>query len=71
MEIAKRAYQNGDNVMRAINEATGTTKGNSIDSIEISYELQSGSYVKWEEANRKSHNTFCGEIANVIADAQS
>ena len=68
LEIAKHAHQNGENVMRVINEATGAIQGNSIDSIEISYELQSGSYVEWEKANRDSHNVYCREIAHVVAE---
>lgn len=62
----KQAYQNDENCMEYARRAHGFANNLSI-ATEISYDLQSGSYVKYalsEEANTKE---WCSHLASLVA----
>ncbi|HYR58594.1 MAG TPA: methyltransferase domain-containing protein [Chthoniobacteraceae bacterium] len=63
----KKLYAQQVNIMGLFREVSGSTQ-NTTDAILISYDLQSGSYVKAfaEPEHRRKHDLYAAEIAAVI-----
>jgi len=70
----KEKYDQGVNIIQYINQNYGS-KNNTIDAIEISYDLQSGSYIDIFSKNEGFYNSFTDECLHFIqkyfSDARS
>jgi hypothetical protein len=62
----KEKYDNGVNITNYINEFE-RNQNNSLNSIEISYDLQAGSYINYVESNPQQFNEYCDEISDILA----
>ncbi len=66
---AREAYARGENVMELLRMATGSGR-NTVDSVLVSYDLQSGSYRKLldDPGFRSRHDAYTAAIAAVLDD---
>lgn len=62
---AKKAYNEGSNVTVLLREQRGT-KENTSEIIEISYDLQAGSYTDFAEQNKLYFSNYSEELSNII-----
>lgn len=69
LKIAKEAYGKGENViqkLRKINREVSRLSDSEI--IEISYDLQAGSYSSFAKMNKEWFEAFSNEVASIITD---
>jgi uncharacterized protein YbaR (Trm112 family) len=62
---AHRIYEKGENIIDFLKQKENLSN-NPIDAIQISYDLQSGSYVRFANANEEYTNRFAEQIAQVL-----
>lgn len=62
---ARAAYRRGENVIRFLRTQFSDTLSDS-DIIEVSYDLQAGSYVRNALQNRNNRSDYCQEMASLI-----
>jgi ubiquinone/menaquinone biosynthesis C-methylase UbiE len=63
---ARRAYARGDNVTLHLQQQLDIS-GNTPDIIEIAYDLQAGSYVAQARDQRARLDSYCADLAEVLA----
>jgi len=63
----KALFDRGENVTSYLKEFEGTTK-NSLKSIEISYDLQAGSYIDFARSNPSQFKDSTDEAASVLSE---
>lgn len=61
----KEIYANGENIIKYL-KSISKNKQNAIEDILISYDFQSGSYVKGFSENPEFKNKYCNSLAKVI-----
>ena len=61
----KEIYANGGNIIKYL-KSIGNNKQNTIEDILISYDLQSGSYIKGFAKNPEFKNNYCTSLAKII-----
>ena len=61
----KNHYDKGDNVIKYIREIENTTS-NSSDAIQISYDMQAGSYIDLWKKDPESNKKYTAAIANLL-----
>lgn len=61
----KKRYENGENIIEHFRSQSGG-KENSVEQVMLSYELQSGSYVKNASANPGSKEKFLARLVEII-----
>lgn len=61
----KELYDKGENIIEFLKKSEGRTT-NTIEDILISYDFQSGSYVKFAEENPTFINNYTGQIAKEL-----
>ena len=59
----KNLYKSNNNILDYLRKQDGT---NLVDDIKVSYDLQSGSYIKNFEKNPINYQKYNRELANVI-----
>ena len=62
----KEKYDNGVNITSYIKELE-KNENNSLNSIEISYDLQAGSYIDIVKNNPQQFNAYCDEISDILS----
>lgn len=55
--LAKKAYVNGENIMKTLRRQK-KLNNNTSKIIEIAYDLQAGSYIRYAIKNHKSENLY-------------
>ena len=65
IEKIKAIYAKGGNIIKYL-KSLGDNKQNSIEDILISYDFQSGSYIKADAANPEFRIKYCKSLAQVI-----
>jgi ubiquinone/menaquinone biosynthesis C-methylase UbiE len=63
---ARRVYSNGGNITEHLRNQTGQAD-NSSDIIEIAYDMQAGSYIKFVNEHRSRAKTYTNEVASLLA----
>ncbi len=63
----KEVYAKGENMIKYLKNI-GNNKANTIEDILISYDFQSGSYIKGFAKNPSAKREYCGAIANIMND---
>ena len=63
----KSEYESNTNIINYIKDLDGL-KNNSIKSIEISYDLQAGSYIDFFEKNKIKINIYTDEISEILSE---
>lgn len=71
IEKLKQAYANGENILQLIKAQTHEStepkaQGNSLNAIEIAYDLQAGSYIKYAQENMAYTDSYTAEQATYI-----
>lgn len=66
----KQIFDDGQNIMQYLKEIDGRSE-NSVENILISYDFQSGSYIKYVKENPNYINAYTTAIANIISDLGS
>lgn len=61
----KEIYSKGENMIKYL-KSIGQNKSNSIEDILISYDFQSGSYIKGFANNPEHKYSYCGALAAII-----
>lgn len=70
---ANKTYRDGKNVIKYLNEASNDDV-NSTDTIQISYDLQAGSYIRDLKRNEAYNESYCQRVAeelNSLGDFES
>jgi ubiquinone/menaquinone biosynthesis C-methylase UbiE len=62
---ARQVYRQGGNISEFLRKSLNEP-ANTPEIIEVSYDLQSGSYIKHIRQFQKEHHAYCKEIANYI-----
>lgn len=62
----KNEYESSRNIINYIKDLDGL-ENNSIKSIEISYDLQAGSYIDFFEKNKSKINKYTDEISEILS----
>lgn len=65
LPAVKEVYEKGENILQFIQHETGQ-KGNSAEAIQISYDFQTGSYVKYIKENKENVERYTDELASII-----
>jgi ubiquinone/menaquinone biosynthesis C-methylase UbiE len=63
----REVYSKGENIIEFLRNAHGR-HSNSLEDIIISYDFQSGSYIKWAEENVTFHNAYTDKIVDVLSN---
>ena len=61
----REIYSNGENMIKYL-KSIGQNKSNSIEDILISYDFQSGSYIKGFSTNYEYKKNYCGALSEII-----
>ena len=67
LQKIKEVYAKGENMIKYL-KGIGQNKSNAIEDILISYDFQSGSYIKGFAKDQEKKQVYCGAIAKVIDD---
>lgn len=67
IRAALEAFNRGENVTRFLRKEFGISM-NSPEIIEIAYDLQSGSYIRWMEQENEFWTRYTSEVASVLND---
>ena len=62
----KEVYGNGGNIIQYLKSINNNDKQNTIEDILISYDFQSGSYIKGYSKNPEFKDKYCTSLAKVI-----
>lgn len=65
LDKIKKIYNEGGNIIAHLKEKSDTGKA-TIEDILISYDFQSGSYIKYTEANKEYNTNYTMALANVL-----
>lgn len=65
INLARQAYLEGKNVTEVLREQVGSNQ-NTSDIIELSYDLQSGSYIDFAEKNSDYCRSYAAEMAGIL-----
>lgn len=63
--LAKKAYANGENIMKVLRSQKKLYYNNS-KIIEVAYDLQAGSYIRYAIKNHKSENLYTSQLAKIL-----
>ena len=62
---ARESYKNGGNIAKFLRESLQLNE-NTPEIIEISYDLQAGSYIEYIRQNTPHYHNYCAEIASYL-----
>ena len=65
LQEIKKLYQNGENIIQYL-RTIDNENFNTIEDILISYDFQSGSYIKSYSKNKEFKNNYCSALAKII-----
>ncbi|MCR4378565.1 MAG: class I SAM-dependent methyltransferase [Rhodospirillales bacterium] len=65
LSLAKEAFENGENVTALLRQQMGVDF-NTPEIIEIAYDIQSGSYLKYVENNKLQNSLYCKEASDIV-----
>ena len=65
LDAIRAAYERGENITELLREKGAVS--NSIEAIEVAYDLQAGTYVSGLLKNRESFEGRIGEIGEILA----
>jgi ubiquinone/menaquinone biosynthesis C-methylase UbiE/uncharacterized protein YbaR (Trm112 family) len=63
----KELYENGENITTHLRDIQNVSH-NTIKNIEIAYDLQAGSYIKYANENALQFDMYTSEIAEILSD---
>lgn len=66
----KEIYSRGENIIKYL-KSLDQNKSNTIEDILISYDFQSGSYIKEFAKNSQYKHKYCGALAKIIDELES
>ncbi|MFT5860013.1 MAG: hypothetical protein ACI865_002121 [Flavobacteriaceae bacterium] len=65
LKKVKEIYSRGENIIQYLTDLNGQDE-NTIEDIIISYDFQSGSYIKALSKHTKFNQSYCGSIASIL-----
>jgi len=65
LQRIKEIYENGGNIIEYLKKI-GENQTNTIEDILISYDFQSGTYIKFFAKNFEYNKNYCRALANII-----
>jgi ubiquinone/menaquinone biosynthesis C-methylase UbiE/uncharacterized protein YbaR (Trm112 family) len=70
LQKIKELYDKGENIIQYLKK-TGNNESNSIEDILISYDFQSGSYIKGFSQNKEYIDKYCKALAKIIDEIEN
>jgi uncharacterized protein YbaR (Trm112 family) len=65
LKLAYETFEEGQNISHALRKALGTSR-NTPDIVEVAYDLQAGSYVRFVKDNVAKFSAYTAELADVL-----